>query len=104
MNLFNNFNKKTSNKNIISSDTSFSRLLKSLGVRISSIEDLVRDNIKGGMEVVAVDGYINGGVGQIIDLTTNEVIEEFVTSYNGVYVSEIPLIQMPEVFKIIIKE
>lgn len=103
MNLFNNFNKKKSNKNIISSDTSFSRLLKNLGVRISSIEDLVRDNIKGGMEVVAVDGYINGGVGQIIDLTTNEVVEEFVTSYNGVYVSEIPLIQMPEVFKIIIK-
>lgn len=104
MNIFNNFNKKKSNKNIISSDTSFSRLLKNLGVRISSIEDQVIGIAKErGIELTVIDGYISGGVGQIIDLTTNQVVEEFVTSYNGVYVSEIPLIQMPEVFKIIIK-
>lgn len=103
MNIFNSFNKNKNNKKIISSDTSFSRLLKSLGLRIFSIEDQIIGNIKEGMELIAIDGYINGGVGQIIDVTTNKVIEEFVTSYNGVYVSEIPLIELPEVFKVVIK-
>ena len=103
MNIFNNFNKNNNDKKIISSDTSFSRLLKSLGLRIFSIEDQIISNIKEGMELIAIHGYINGGVGQIIDVTTNKVIEEFVTSYNGVYISEIPLIELPEVFKVVIK-
>ena len=103
MNIFNNFNNKKNNKRIINSDTSFSRLFKNLSNRITKIEDSIILNAKEGIEMNVQAGYISGGIGQIIDLSTGSVIENFVTTYNGVYNSEIPILQLPEVFKIIIR-
>ena len=103
MNIFNNFNNKKNNKRIINSDTSFSRLFKNLSNRITKIEDSIILNAKEGIEMNVQAGYISGGIGQIIDLSTGSVIENFVTTYNGIYNSEIPILQLPEVFKIIIR-
>lgn len=103
MNIFNNFNKNKNNKRIISSDTSFSRLLRSLTGRITKIEDSIIVNAKEGLEIIVQDGYIAGGIGQLIDVSTGYVVENFLTTYNGVYNSEIPILQLPDVFKIVVK-
>lgn len=103
MNIFNNFNNKKNNKRIINSDTSFSRLFKNLSNRITKIEDSIILNAKEGIEMNVQAGYISGGIGQIIDLSTGSVVENFVTTYNGIYNSEIPILQLPEVFKIVIR-
>jgi hypothetical protein len=103
MNIFNNFTKNKNNKRIISSDTSFSRLLRSLTGRITKIEDSIIVNGIEGIQFNVQAGYIAGGIGQIIDVSTGYVVENFVTTYNGVYNSEIPILQLPDVFKIVVK-
>lgn len=103
MNIFNNFNNGKNNRRIIKTDRSFAHLVKSFNLRIMGVEDSLIINTKEGLEIITADGYVSGGIGQLIDLSTGNVVEDFVTTYNGVYNSEIPLIELPDVFKIIVK-